>query len=262
LVVPLVGPACLPRSLLSQFLHDPLARDEALVLVCGAEWSPTALATLRRASSFMGLEPHVLMALNATDAPAALDFAAETFPAQLYLLLDPGSAGCRPGWRSALRSAAEAAQGPSVVCPTLLYEDLSVRFAGSTGMTTHAVAPYFSVRSSIAGMPAGLVEDGPPQPTVFGSFACCLIPRLVLTAIGGARTRLASRFGQEAAFFLRVRGAGFACLWQPRAAVFAPDMAPSQSTATNVGRLVDGWCLRAAQERGLFTAKPVSKSGV
>jgi hypothetical protein len=88
------------------------------------------------------------------------------------------------------------------------------------------------------------------------------VPRTVLSAIGGARTRLATSFGQETAFFLRLRAAGIVCLWVERAQVFAVDVNGLSSPSTHVGRLVDGWCLRTAQERELFAAKPISAGGV
>jgi hypothetical protein len=262
MVVPLVGPPTIPRTFLSQFLHDPLAPDETLVLVCGAAWGPTALATLRRTVSFMNLNPRFVQAPEATDATAALDSAAATVPAESYLLLDAGTAGCRPGWRRTLRDASASAPPHSVICPTLVYEDLSVRYAGAKAITTNPVAPYVSVGRLLAGMPAALVDDGPPQPTEFGSLACCLVPRAVLSTIGGARTRLATDFGRETAFFLRLRSAGIACLWAPRAQVYAVEPAAVPAPGAAVSRLVDGWCLRAALETGLFTSKPTPSTGV
>ncbi len=262
LVVPLVGPPALPRSFLSQFLHDPLANDEALVLVCGPAWGAASVATLRRTAHFMGLPARVITAADASDATAALDIAAEAVPALRYLLLDPATAGTRPGWRRALRAAAEAAPASAVICPTLIYEDASIRYAGAQALITHTDAPYVGVARHLAGMPASLLEDGPPQATVFGTLACCLVPRTVLSAIGGARTRLATSFGQETAFFLRLRAAGIVCLWVERAQVFAVDVNGLSSPSTHVGRLVDGWCLRTAQERELFAAKPISAGGV
>jgi hypothetical protein len=262
LVLTLVGKPLQPRSVLSQFLHDPLGADEALLLVCGAAWDDGAVATLRRTAAFMGLAAQVVRAADAADATAALDAAAEAVAAQRYLLLDPGTAGCRSGWRRHLRAAAEAAQAPAVVCPTLVYEDLSLRYAGAEGMLTQPVAPYVTIARAMAGMPAALADDGPPRATALGTLACCLVPRAALLALGGARTRLATAFGQETAFFLRLRAAGIACLWAPRARVYAPDagvdMNPGTGGATTgglVGRLVDGWCLRAAQESGLFAVR-------
>jgi len=261
LVVPLVGHATIPRSFLSQFLHDPLSTDETLVLVCGAAWGPTALASLRRTVSFMNLNPRIMQAAEATDATAALDIAAAEVPAQNYLLLDAGTAGCRPGWRRTLRAAGEAAALPSVICPTLVYEDLSVNYAGAKSITTYPVAPYISIGRRLAGMPASLIDDGPPQVTEFGSLACCLVPRAVLGAIGGTRTRLATDFGRETAFFLRLRSAGIPCLWAPSAKVYAVEPAALPAPGAAVSRLVDGWCLRAAQETGLFAPKPTPATG-
>jgi hypothetical protein len=255
LVVALVGPPNLPRSLLSQFLHDPLSADETLLLICGAAWNEVALDRLRGLIAFMGLNARLLHAPEAMDATAALDMAADALVARYYLLLDPLTAGCEPGWRRTLRRAVEAESAPSVVCPTLVYEDFSVRYAGAKAVTPQPAAPYVSIVRCLAGMPAAQIQDGPAQRTLLGSLVCCLVPRAVLALVGGARTHLATPFGQETAFFLRLNSAGIACLWEPRARVYAPDTAAMAEPGALVGRLVDGWCLRAAQEGNLFATK-------
>jgi hypothetical protein len=254
-VIPLLGPqlpkgALQPRSVLSQFLHDPLQPDETLVLVAGATWAEGAVATLRRTLAFMGLAGHVVHADDVTDPAAALDAAAAAQPALYYLLLDQATSGTAPGWRQALRQAVETASKPCVACPTLLYEDLSIRFAGPSSLSFSAIAPYASVTRKMAGMPAAFAKAGPPvegEPIV-GTLACCFIPNAVLQALGGAQTALPGLFGQENGFFLRLYAAGIACLWVAQASAYAPDVADPAAQGHMVGRLVDGWCLRAAQQ--------------
>jgi len=257
-VIPLVGPPVQPRAVLSQFLHDSLRPDEALLFVCGANWGDGAMATLRRTLAFMGLDAQVLHAGDVDDPSSVLDVAAAYQPASHYLLLDPATSGTAPGWRQALRQAVESASQPAVACPTLLYEDLSIRFAGPSGLALSPIAPYASVTRKMAGMPAAfatsrLYSEGE---TVLGTLACCLIPNAVLHAIGGAHTSLPGRFGQETGFFLRLHAAGIACLWVPQASAYAPDVAdPATALEGEVGRLVDGWCLREAQQNGLFRVR-------
>jgi hypothetical protein len=255
-VIPLVGAAVPPRAVLSQFLHDPLAPDETLLLVCGAAWADGALASLRRLLSFMGLHARVLHAA-VTDAASALDVAAASMPARHYLLLDPATAGAAPGWRGALLRAVGSAQKPAVACPTLLYEDLSIRFAGAAAPQILPTAPYFAVSRKLAGMPAGFAATTPgPMEATIGTLTCCLIPAAVLPSVTGAATHLNDRFGQETAFFLRLQAAGVACLWVPQAVVYAPDVTDPAEPLPRVPRLVDGWCLRAAQqENGLRAAQ-------
>jgi hypothetical protein len=257
IVVPLFGPPALPRSFLSQYLRDRLAPDEGLMLVCGAGWSEGDAARLQRLTGFMDLPALVLRAPGAVDALAALAIAAAAAPATGWLLLaDASTAGCAPGWRTVLRAAAARASGRAVVCPTLLYEDFSIRYAGGTALDALAVAPYAAVRRALAGMPAALADDGAPQPAEFGTLACCLLPRAALPALERARAGLTTPFGQEAAAFLGLRAAGVICLWVPRARVFAPEIAANASPGDAVARLVDGWCLRAAHAGGAFAPTP------
>lgn len=254
-VVPLVEGPALPRSFLSQFLRDRLADDEGILLVCGAEWAAGDVAGLQRLVGFMGLRACVLPAPEAGEALTALAVAAAAMPGTAWFLLaDPATAGAAPGWRAALRAAAIQARTPSVVCPTLLYEDFSIRFAGAATFSALPVAPYAVVQRPLAGMPAALADDGAPRPAALGTLACCLLPRAALKVLCRARAGLSTAFGQETAAFLRLQAAGFGCLWVPRARVFAPEIAAPAIGV--VGRLVDGWHLRAAHAAGEFAAAP------
>lgn len=251
-IVPLLGAPSLPRSFLSQFLRDGLGDDEGLVLVCGAAWSEGDIAGLQRLVGFMDLPARILRAPAATDTLAGLEAAAPVVPAAAWLLLaDPGTGGGSLGWRAALRAAA-AANPAAVACPTLLYEDLSIRYAGAAQLTGMPVAPYAAVHRPLAGMPAAMADDGPPRPATLGTLACCLVPRAALPVLNHARAGLATAFGQEVAAFLRLQAAGFTCLWVPKARVFAPETPAAVPGA--VARLVDGWCLRAAHAAGDFAA--------
>jgi hypothetical protein len=263
-VIALVGPPSQPRAVLSQFLHDPLQMDECLIIVAGAAWGAGHIATLRRTIGFMRLNAHVVAASDVVDAGAALDVAANFMAARHYLLLDPAVVGTAPGWRGAMRHAVEHARTLSVSCPTLLYEDLSIRFAGGATLTTLELAPYATVTRKKAGMPAGFAAKAGAEAceTALGSLACCLVPAPVLAALGGAQTALGAGFGQETGFFLRLQAANIPCLWVPQAIVYAPDMVDPPAPLRSVSRLVDGWCLREAMTRGLFSAMPpaVAKS--
>jgi hypothetical protein len=203
----------------------------------------------------MALHASVLLAPDAVDLSAALDVAACEVAAAHYLLLDPATRGAGPGWRGALREAVATASRLSVACPTLLYEDLSIRFAGAASLAILPFAPYAEVTRQMAGMPAAFAcsaaapDKRPSVETRFGTLACCLVPRAALQAIGAAQTALAGTFGQDTGLFLRLHAAGIACLWVPQAVVYAPDVAEPTERFSNVSRLIDGWCLREMQRQ-------------
>ena len=243
-VVPLLGEPALPRVILSGLLADPLASDEVLVFVCGGAWEATRLDELRRRIAFNGVAAVVLHAPGVNDAAQALRVAAAETEAADFLVLSAGVSGAAPGWRSAMRAAALTAGGAACACPTVLYEDWSIRWAGDADLEAIGTAPYVSVRRRLAGMPAAAVRDPAATGAAgLGTLACCLIPRAALAAAddGGVRATL---FGQEAAFFSRLAATGIACVWVPSVQVHAADEACEQASQSGVERLIDGWCLR------------------
>ena len=243
IVIPLADPVC-PRALLSQFLADPLAPNEGLVVVCGPAWHEAALARLAAEMRFRSL-PALLLRTDAPVSPAAaLDAASAASRADWLLVAEPQTHGRTPGWRGALRAAAAAHAEAACLCPTLLYEDFSVRCTGVRAVQALPHAPWFATRQPDAGLPAALLRGQAVQPVLAGSLACCLIARRALTAVGGAARASAGAAAEALDLFFRFRRAGLVCLWVPDAVLYAPDAAePAGDALARVGRLVDGWCL-------------------
>lgn len=240
-VVPLAAPV-LPRAFLSGFLQDPLGDMEQLVLVCGPEWNQAALDTLRGLVRFYGLPATILAASGTATPAAALREAARCTTAAVFLLAGPGASGRAPGWRQALCRAAAERDDAAFACPTLLYEDWSIRYAGAAGLGFQDIAPEAPPQAQVPGMPAGLAAGRAPVAAAIGTLECCALRRPALAALDGAGV-LSTDAGQEADFFLRLRRAGLAGVWLPAVQVYAPEDAEAQGQA---GRMVDQWVLRDA----------------
>jgi hypothetical protein len=247
IVVPL-SDAALPRALLSQFLRAPLGSAEGVVFVYGDNWTTAAAEALSTLAAFYGVAPAMLrIAGTVTAATALAAIAPVAMMAKYLLLLDPGTVGRSPGWRPALHAALESSGGMACVSPTVVYEDESIRFGGTDGIEKLDVAPYVRIRRRLAGMPASLIAAVEPEPSVTASLACCLLPREAIRVLGPAIGLAATSSMQEADLFLRLRRNGLKSIWTPTAQVYAADR-PGPELSENsgrVGRLVDGWCLRA-----------------
>ena len=241
-VVPLAAPV-LPRAFLSGFLQDPLGGTEQVVLVCGPEWDQAALDSLCGLVRFYGLPATVLAAAHTASPAAALRDAAQCTTAAVFLLAGPGAGGRAPGWRQALCRAATGRDGTAFACPTLLYEDWSVRYAGSAELGFQDIAPDAPPGALVPGMPAAGAAGQAPVPAVVGTLECCALRRPALAALDGAGV-LSTDAGREADFFLRLKRAGLAGVWVPSVQVCAPeDGTEAQGQA---GRIVDKWMLREA----------------
>ena len=143
LVVPLRA-ASLPRSFVSSFLLDPATSDEQVVFVCGPEWGHAQLEVLLGLIRFYRLPASVIcVAHTPLPADAVLEAAAVS-QAETFLLASPGAVGSTPGWRDEIHRAAD---GDPVACPTVLFEDRSVRFAGPNRVTFLEGAPFASVHA-------------------------------------------------------------------------------------------------------------------
>lgn len=242
-VVPLASPH-LPRAFLSGFLHDPLGSVEQLVLLVGPEWHQAELDALCGLVRFYGVPATILATAETARPEAALQEAARVTAAESFLLAGPAVSGRAPGWRQAPRRAALGGDGAAFACPTLLYEDWSIRYAGSTELQFQDIAPYTQAHAPLAGLPAALAFDDAVVPAKIGTLECCLVRRPALAALEGAGA-LSTGTAREAAFFLRLHAAGLAGVWVPSVQVYAPedDVDFAQGRAA---RVVDGWVLRDA----------------
>ncbi len=238
IVVALPEPG-LPRAFLSGFLQDPLQEDEQLVLVCGPDWTNNNLDTLRMAVRFYALPATILLASDRIGPAAALQQAAAVTSASDFLLCAPCVVSTAQGWRQALRMAA---RGADFACPTILYEDWSIRFAGVAEMAFHQTPPYAECRIPLAGLSPAHATAAASVPAEFGTFACCFLRRGALAPLQQAPA-LGTDAGQEAAYFLNARSSELSGLWAPAVQVYAPEDAPRG--AGRVAQLVDGWALRS-----------------
>lgn len=250
IVVPLAA-AMPPRTLIADLLHDPALDTEQLVLVCGPEWDLAALAGLSDLVRFYGLPASILVSGSTATAALALREAARAAAAITLLVLGAGVTGAARGWRDALRQTARTAVSPGCVapgfvCPTLLYEDWSIRYAGSPALRFQDSAPYTSAFAPLTGLPAALASGLAARPAALGTLECCLVLRSALMAAsgdGGLSTDLA----RDIVFFTQLQSAGIGGVWDPAVQVYAPETAYAETAhaePTRAAALVDGWILR------------------
>ena len=182
IVVPLRA-AALPRSFVSSFLLDAPNVDEQVVFVCGPEWDHTWREALIELVRFYQLPASIIVVPHTPQPADAVREAAAASEADSFLLASAAVVGCALGWREALH---RAARGGDAVCPTVLFEDRSLRFAGPTSIEFNDRAPFAGIRAPLAGACADLAGSGDPAPTEAGTFACCLIRRSALPALARA----------------------------------------------------------------------------
>ena len=229
----------LPRTFVSGFLGDAPSAAEQIVFVCGPDWNLAQLEALRGMIRFHGLPASILLAPDVTGPMAALRIAAGATQADCFLLTVPAVSG-PAGWRQALRAAMPA--GTAFACPTLLYEDWSIRYAGSGTLCFQDVAPFARLDAPLTGMPATLAAGSLPVTARMGTLECCAMPRATVAAVPGS-TVLATDAASEADFFTRLGVSGRSGVWVPSLRVYAPE-ANADPRPGGAERIVDGWVLR------------------
>ena len=240
-VVPLRS-ATPPRSAIANFLIEPAEPDEQIVFVCGPEWDAARTEALIGLIRFYDLPASVTTLPEAPDAASAILEAASITEAATFLLLSIGAIGSVRGWRGALH---EAAASGAAACPTVLFEDGAIRFAGSAELRFTDRAPFVERDAPLVGLTSGYVNTDAPTAISNGALSCCTVNRSAIAALQASAGFL-TEFGHEAAFFLSLRRGGLAARWMPAVRVTAPE--DSDPASAPVASLVDGWMLRQAWE--------------
>ena len=235
-----------PRVLLANLLQDPLAPHEALLFVCGDNWTAAAMAALADTARFYGAQFSIATVEARASASAALRVAATLPTVEQVLLVGPGVVGRAPGWRRALEQIARDGGGTACVSPSILYEDASVQFAGCGRLEPLVAIPYVTLSRPFAGFPASFVAPGPAVVSAGVSSVCCLLPRWVVDFISAVAAPVAAAGEPDLDFLLHIQSATPDCLWAPAVQVYSPEEAPSGDLALSAERLVARWCVRAA----------------
>lgn len=223
---------------LARLAVDPdLAHAEVLVVAAAAS-HPRLPRAVRAAAGFYRLAVRIVLAPRARDAVEAITAAVPHVRAARVLLLSTAVVPPGSGWLADLERAAMRPGRPAMASPTILYEDHSVRFAGTViDAEAHPVAQY-------AGYPADWIRDAEPRPVAGASIDCALLPRPWLeAATRAAGDGFVAPERKALDLCLRIAAAGGACVWIPTVRVVAVDETtraaeePWRRTAAIVDRL-------------------------
>ncbi len=240
-IVPLTGPRPDFDVNLARFGGDPdFRRVELLVVVPRAHAEPIA-ALLRRFGPFYGLGGALVMADGPLDYFDALELGARSAAAELLLFLAPTVLPSGRGWLSRLIDALKRVPDTGLVSPTLLYEDDSVRYAGSKAPSG---PDPVQTAGAFAGYSRHWLKSAELGAVWAGTAECALIPRRLFLGSGGFSRELIGPDLKNADFALRLGAHGATSYWTPEVSLYALDDAPAEETGeywTRVGRLVDRW---------------------
>jgi hypothetical protein len=127
-----------------------------------------------------------------------------------------------------------------MVSPTLLYEDDSVRYAGSEDADVDPIAPP----ARFAGYSRHWLRSTELTAVRTGTTSCALLPRQLFLALGGFSRSFVGPEFKGLDFTRRIGAKGARCYWAPDTALYAldePNMPAEDAPWARVGQLVDRW---------------------
>jgi len=229
---------------LAQFAGDPDFADCEFVFVAPRPGGESSTAAIKRGATFYGASGSLVLTDQILDRFAAMEVGARHARADHLLFLSPSILPQARGWLGRLRHASAELPSPGIVSPTLLYEDESIRYAGSAELPEESA---IATLGRFAGYSHHWLAKAALTPVWAGTMECALMPKQIFEACGGFSRILLGPDLKNADFALSLRTQGQQAYWLPDVALYAldePEAAGNGEYWTRVRSLVDRWAFR------------------
>jgi hypothetical protein len=239
----LVPVRCDPKDidvLLACFSRDPDFADVELIFVAHRPMAAVANSVLSRQSAFYGLAGELLIHDEPLDRLSQLELAMLAAEAPRVLLMAPSVLPRAKGWLNHLIDKLAALPAKSVLSPTLIYEDFSIRYAG---YAEPMGAADTAKRWCFAGVPQHLCDETKSVVRAEPTLDCCLMSRGLCQELGGVTGGFVGGAFSSRDFANRLRQAGGECYWAPQVSLYALDdhVAHDDHPAARLADLIDRW---------------------
>ncbi|MDJ1159981.1 hypothetical protein QNA08_17345 [Chelatococcus sp. SYSU_G07232] len=225
---------------LSLLALDPETRAVPIIVSAPVEAFDRVAAEVCRLAGFYGLGVRLVVAEGVTDVCDAFEAALGATTAETLVFLAAGVLPRRAGWLSRMERAYRARGGKVLVSPTIVFEDNSIRFAG-TWLETEGGERRLTDR--FIGYPRDVVRDAEPTEVVAGSVACCVVPRAAVETAGGFSRSYLGAADKGRDLCLKLKLAGTPSLWLPEVEMVAADEEAGAASLAwrRLAQRVDRW---------------------
>lgn len=230
---------------LARLAIEPALPGTELIFAASAPAAAAIGPLLPRLARFYGVSGR-LVVTDSVDPFDGMSAAAAAARADLLLFLGAAVLPRQTGWLGHLERLLHAVPRAAAISPTLLYEDLSVRFAGSRA---NGWAPPKSVAKLTAyagyarhwlAQEAMRIEAAIPVHAIAAE--CCLIRRAMFDEVGGFSGDTVGGAFKALDLSLKLRSARRQCLWAAGIEMLAPDERLGEvDQAARVSGLVERW---------------------
>ena len=208
------------RTLLPIFALDPVLRGTPIVLSASSDVLGEQLQEIRRLAELYGLAVRAVFGRNIEDKLDAIEAGVEVAPSDIVVCLNSSVVPLTPGWLEPLMSVCQAHEDNCLVTPTILYEDDTIRWAGTW---IDKEAGSHVLKQHYLGYPRRTLQGAEDTEVVASTFDCCVLPKAALASVGGfARTYLGTdEKGMDAT--LKLRRQGLQSYWVPQVEMVHPE---------------------------------------
>lgn len=225
-------------ALISLLALDPETRALPIIVsACEACFDEVA-AEVRRLADFYRLNLRLVCAVGADDVCDALEAGVRSTKAEHVALLAGDVLPRQRGWFGRLERAYRTRGSKCLAAPTLLFEDDSVRWAGTV---LDGEGAERTLVDRHVGYPRAVLDGAAPDEVAAGGVQCCMLPRAAFEGVGGfSRTYIgAAEKGLDLA--LKLRLAGTPSVWVPGVEMMCADEAGSHLPWLPLARRIDRW---------------------
>jgi len=223
---------------LSLLALDAETKDMPIIVAAPLEAFDSIAPEAERLSRFYGIKVRVIGATGVQDACDAFEAAIQATKAEMLIFLAAGVLPRQAGWISSLERAYRNRGGKALISPTILYEDNSIRFAG-----TWLDQEEQKLVDRYIGYPRDVVRGSQPTEVIAGSLSCCIVSRESIASVGGfTRSYLgAGEKGRD--LCLKMRLGGTPAVWLPDVEMISADndVGPSAFPAHRLAQKIDRW---------------------
>lgn len=207
------------EPLLALLALDPETRIAPIVVAAATEIIDRIGVQVRRLADFYRLRIRLVSASGSEDLYDALEVGARAVTTDKVVFLAGSLLPRRAGWLNKLVTAYDA-HHDCVLSPTLVYEDDSIRWAG-----TWVAGPQSdrALISRYAGYPMDSVSGMSLTEVATATFECCILPRDALFSVGGFTRGYLGTHEKGLDLGLKLKQSGLRSYWLPSAQMLGSD---------------------------------------
>jgi hypothetical protein len=199
-------------NLLAVLAADTHARDLPIVFAAPEEALRAIAGEIARLASFYDLSVELAECERGATNFDAMMAGAMASKASTLVMLSADTLPLTADWLPRLLAAHRLRGERHIVCPTILFEDRSVRWGGAWFDEDEGRQ---RLTTPNLGLPVDALAVAEPQKVTAGTLECCVLPRAAIAAIGDAPGALLGAAARNLDLALQLRQGGTPALWVP-----------------------------------------------